>query len=152
MLMTYAVVMVVLGPIAASLATTRERMEWLVGAGLLTSGLGCLLLLLGGGNAWVFGTVFLVGLGQSFSIAAQSALVREHCNAEVLAMGEPAVYGVYRLLERLGNAIGPLLAAVLVLAVGYRSSFVAIGAVTLLCGIGFLIATRRAAEPDLVIA
>ena len=150
MLMTYAVVMVMLAPLAAAYASTRERMEWLVGAGLLISGFGGLLLLAGSGNGWVFAALFLIGLGQSLSIAAQSALVREHCDAEVAALGEPAVYGVYRLLERLGNAMGPLLAGVLVLLFGYRSSFVAIGALVLLCGLAFLAATRRAPEPALV--
>ncbi len=151
-LMTYAVVMVVLSPIAAAMATTRERMEWLVGAGLSISGLGCLLLLFGSGTAWIFATAFLIGLGQSLSIAAQSALVREHCDVEVAAMGEPAVYGVYRLLERLGNALGPLLAGLLVLGFGYRTSFIAGGALVLLCGLCFLYATRRAPTPDLIAA
>jgi len=151
-LMTYAVVMVVLSPIAAAIADSRERMEWLVGAGLLTSGLGGLLLMAGSTSAWIFAAIFLIGLGQSLSIAAQSALVREHCDAEVAAMGEPAVYGVYRLLERLGNAMGPLFAGVLVLFFGYRTSFVAIGALVLLCGLTFLIATRRSPAPALATA
>ena len=144
-LMTYGVVMVVGSPIAAAFATTRERMDALVAAGLLISGLGGLALLAGGDVGWVFAAVFLVGLGQSMSMAAQSALVREHCEAEVGAMGESAVYGVYRLLERLGNAMGPLLAAGLVLAVGYRTSFIAIGAGVFVCGASFLLATRRPA-------
>ena len=151
-LMTYAVVMVVLSPIAATLANSRDRMEWLVAAGLLISGLGCALLLAGGGTPWIFAAAFLIGLGQSLSIAAQSALVREHCDAEVALMGEPAVYGVYRLLERLGNALGPMLAGALVLFFGYRTSFVAIGAMVLLCGLCFLFATRRDPAPALVTA
>ena len=136
-LMTYGVVMVVVAPIAASLATSRERMEWLVGTGLVVSGMGGLLLMAGDDVGWVFAAIFLVGLGQSLSIAPQSALVREHCEAEVAAMGEHAVYGVYRLIERLGNALGPLLAAVLVLTFGYRASFVMTGALVMLCGACF---------------
>ncbi len=151
-LMTYAVMMVLCGPIAAAFATTRERMENLVGAGLLISGSGGLLLLFGGDVLWVFAAIFLVGLGQSLSIAAQSALVREHCEAEVAALGEPTVYGVYRLLERLGNAAGPLLAAALVLAVGYRNSFVITGGAVALCGLFFVLATRRPASPPLASA
>jgi len=58
-----------------------------------------------------FGVVFLLGLGQAMSIAAQSALVSEHCREEIRVYGHDAVYGVYRLLERLGNALGPLLAS-----------------------------------------
>ena len=149
-LMVYAVVMVVLAPIAAALATSRERMEWLVGAGLVVSGIGGVLLFAGASVPWVFAAIFLVGLGQSLSIAAQSALVREHCDAEVAAMGEPAVYGVYRLLERLGNAAGPLLAGVLVLVFGYRTSFVTIGALALLCGVCFVMATRHPPRRALV--
>jgi predicted MFS family arabinose efflux permease len=142
-LMLYGVVMVVVSPLAASLATTRERMEWLVGAGLLLSGIGTLLLMAGTHVGWIFAAVFMIGLGQSLSIAAQSALVREHCDQEVSAIGEPAVYGVYRLLERLGNALGPLLAAVLLTAFGYRTGFVATGSAVALCGLVFILATRR---------
>jgi predicted MFS family arabinose efflux permease len=142
-LMVYGVVMVVISPLAASYATTRERMEWLVGSGLLLSGIGTLLLMAGDHIGWVFVAVTLVGLGQSLSIAAQSALVREHCDAEVATMGEPAVYGVYRLLERMGNAIGPMLAALLLTFFGYRTGFMATGAAVALCGLAFIMATRR---------
>jgi hypothetical protein len=61
----------------------------------------------------------------------------------VARIGEGAVYGVYRLLERMGNAAGPLIAAVLVMNFGYRTSFVAIGGGVLLCGVAFLLATSR---------
>ena len=151
-LMVYAVVMVVFSPIAASLATSRERMETQVGAGLLISGLGGLLLFIGGSVGWVFAAISFVGVGQSLSIAAQSALVREHCESEIAVMGEPAVYGVYRLLERLGNAAGPLIAGALVLTLGYRNSFVITGAAVLLCGACFVFATRRAHSPALAAA
>ena len=144
-LMTYAVVMVLLGPVTAGLATNRQRMHGLVGGGLLLSGLGGVLMLGGSGVAWVFLAVILVGLGQSMSIAAQSALLSEHCGAEIKQLGEGVVYGVYRLLERLGNAAGPLIAAVLALHYDYRTGFVAIGAAVCLCGIAFLVATRAAA-------
>ncbi len=141
-LMTYGVMMVMLMPMGALLATTRQRMELLVASGLVVSGLGGLMLWLGHGEAWVYAAVVLVGGGQSLSIAAQSALIREHCDVEVAQMGEPAVYGVYRLLERLGNALGPLLAGALVLTVGYRQSFVIAGATVLCCGVLFFALTR----------
>jgi MFS family permease len=47
------------------------------------------------------------------------------------------VYGVYRLLERIGNALGPLIAGTLVLHFGYRPSFIVIGAAVALCGVLF---------------
>ncbi len=149
-LMTYAVAMVVLAPLTAGWATNRERMHWLVGGGLVVSGLGGVLMLSGAGVGWVFLAVLLVGLGQSMSISAQSALVSEHCQSEIERLGEGTVYGVYRLLERLGNASGPLLAAVLLRWLDYRYSFAALGAGVAVCGIAFLLATRRSAQPALV--
>jgi MFS family permease len=84
------------------------------------------------------------------SISAQSALVGEHCEDEVRRIGEGTVYGVYRLLERMGNAAGPMLAAALVVAVGYRHAFVAIGAAVAACGLIFLIVTRLHRTPAAV--
>ena len=149
-LMSYAAVMVVLAPLTAALATNRERMHLLVGGGLLVSGLGGMLMLAGGGVGWVFMAVALIGLGQSASISAQSALVSEHCEEEIALLGEGVVYGVYRLLERIGNALGPMIAAAMVLLFDYRTSFVAIGGAVFLFGIGFMLATRRSTEPALV--
>jgi MFS family permease len=151
-LMTYGAVMVVMSPLTAALATTRERMHWLVGGGLVVSGLGGALMLAGTGIGWVFAAVVLVGVGQSLSISAQSALVAEHCPAEIAQLGDGIVYGVFRLLERMGNAVGPLIAAGLVLAVGYRSSFVVIGSAVALAGAAFLMATRRESAQALATA
>ena len=151
-LMTYAVVMVVLAPVTAGLAVNRSRMHALVAGGLAVSGLGGMLMLAGGGVGWVFLAVTLVGLGQSMSISAQSALVSEHCAPEIARLGEGVVYGVYRLLERLGNAAGPLIAALLLMHFDHRTGFVAIGAGVLLCGVAFALATRSGPKPALAAA
>ena len=150
LLMCYAVVMVVMSPLTAGLAATRERMQWLVGGGLVVSGLGGALLYAGGDTGWVLAAVLLIGLGQSLSMSAQSALVGEHCPREVQRMGESAVYGVYRLLERMGNAAGPLLAGALVLHYGYRTAFVVIGCGAVVCGALFLLSNGRSRQPALV--
>ena len=52
------------------------------------------------------------------------------------------MYGVYRLLERLGNALGPLLASLLVVFWGYQGAFVAISGLVLFCGLAFTVASR----------
>lgn len=146
LLMTYAVVMVVMAPITAALATTRERMHWLVGGGLVVSGLGGVVVLASGGMGLMFLAVVLIGLGQSMSISAQSALVAEHCTEAIARMGEGVIYGVYRLLERIGNAMGPMLAAGLAVHFNYQTGFVAIGAAVAACGAFFLLATSRQAK------
>ena len=68
----------------------------------------------------------------------------EHCTEEIRIYGHDAVYGVYRLLERLGNALGPLIASLLVIFWGYQGAFVALSAFVLFCGVAFTVATRGA--------
>jgi MFS family permease len=142
MLMVYAVMMVLIVPLSASLSDASMRRDRYVSVGLIISGLSGMLLLVSESFLVLFGVVFLLGLGQALSIAAQSALVAEHCQEEIRIYGHDAVYGVYRLLERLGNALGPLIASILVIFWGYQGAFVAISAIVLFCGIAFTIATR----------
>lgn len=142
MLMVYAVMMVLIVPLSASLSDQSMRRDRYVSVGLIISGLSGMLLLISDSFLLLFGVVFLLGLGQALSIAAQSALVAEHCQEEIRVYGNDAVYGVYRLLERLGNALGPLLASILVVFWGYQGAFIAISAMVLFCGIAFTIATR----------
>jgi MFS family permease len=141
MLMVYAVMMVLIVPLSASLSDATMRRDRYVSIGLIISGWSGLLLL-SDSFLVLFGVVFLLGLGQALSIAAQSALVSEHCSEEIRIYGHDAVYGVYRMLERLGNALGPLIASLLVILWGYQGAFVAISALVLFCGIAFTIATQ----------
>jgi MFS family permease/HAMP domain-containing protein len=142
MLMVYAVLMVLIVPVAAGASDRGTPRERLVAAGLCLSGLGGFLMLASDRFWVIFGLVISLGVGQALSIASQSALVAEHCKEEISRFGTDAVYGVYRLLERLGNAMGPLLASVLVIYYGYEGAFVAISALVVVCGILFVIFTR----------
>jgi MFS family permease len=148
MLMVYAVMMVLIVPLSARLSDSSMRRDRYVSVGLIISGVSGLLLLLSDSFLVLFGVVFLLGLGQALSIAAQSALVAEHCQEEIRIFGHDAVYGVYRLLERLGNAMGPLIASILVVFWGYQGAFVAISAFVLVCGIAFTLATRGSAMQE----
>lgn len=152
LLMVYAIMMVLVVPFAATLSDASMKRERYVALGLVISGLGGFLMLFSESFLVLFAVVFLLGLGQALSIAAQSALVGEHCQDEIRKYGADAVYGVYRFLERLGNALGPLLASLLVVFWGYIGSFVALSALAFACGILFAISMRfgsmHASPPD----
>lgn len=70
-------------------------------------------------------------------------MLSEYCAPEISELGEGVVYGVYRLLERLGNAAGPMIAATLALHFDYRTGFIAIGAGVCACGILFFLFSAR---------
>jgi MFS family permease/HAMP domain-containing protein len=153
MLMVYAVMMVLIVPFAAKFTDRGARRETLVALGLLISGAGGMLLLTSGNFLIVFAVVLCLGLGQALSIASQSALVAELCKEEIERYGDGSVYGVYRMLERLGNALGPLIAGILVVRQGYEGAFVAISGLVLVCGILFALSIaliRRTPPPAVV--
>ena len=137
MLMIYAVMMVILVPLAARLADLHIRRDRLVATGLCISALGGLLMPWAGGVWSLVALVALLGFGQALSIAAQGALVGDFCQREIKQVGEGAVYGTYRLLERTGNALGPLIASVLLLFLDFEQTFAVISAGILLAGIAF---------------
>ncbi len=141
MLLVYAIIMVILVPIAAGFSDAGAKRERFVALGLIVSGLGGLVLLTTGNVLLVFVVVIFLGLGQAVSIASQGALVEDLCGPEIAKYGRDTVYGVYRLLERMGNAVGPLLASVLVIYFNYQGAFVAISALVLFCGVLFALAT-----------
>ncbi len=142
MLMVYAIMMVLVVPFAATMSDASMRRERYVALGLIISGLGGFLLLFSESFLVLFAVVFLLGLGQALSIAAQSALVGEHCQEEIRKYGADAVYGVYRFLERLGNALGPLLASLLVVFWGYTGAFIALSGLAFVCGLLFAASMR----------
>jgi hypothetical protein len=66
-------------------------------------------------------------------------MVAEVCKDEIRTLGQSAVYGVYRMVERMGNASGPLVAAALLELGGFKTAFVAIGVLVLACSAIFAV-------------
>ncbi|MEJ8571566.1 MFS transporter [Microbaculum marinum] len=128
MLMIYPLAMVVLVPMFASFAGKVERRTALVTGGGLLAGAGGLLMLFGADNIYVIAVMLLVlGVGQALSITPQSALVGEfgaHLNGRV---SESSLYGIFRLVERVGNALGPMIAGALLGLYGFSTTVVLIG-------------------------
>ncbi len=73
-------------------------------------------------------------------------MLAQVCASEIAAHGSGPVFGAYRLVERLGNASGPLLAGALAMLVGPASAFVAMAALILGCGLCFLLLAGKAAR------
>jgi sugar phosphate permease len=95
------------------------------------------------GLAGAAALVLLLGIAQAASIAPQAAMVGDIHAGRSGRLGESAIYGVYRLVERLGNAMGPLIAAFLVQAAGFGGAFATIGIAVLVCGVVFYVIFGR---------
>ena len=151
LIMLYSVMMVLLVPVATEAVERLQRRRAarphaaFVAGGLALSGLAGLLMLLPLGLAGAAALVLLLGVAQALSIAPQAALVAEVNAGRVARLGESAVYGVYRLVERLGNAMGPVIAAFLLQLAGFPFAFAAIGGAVLACAIAFYALFRERA-------
>ena len=130
-MMLYGLMMVLITPVAARTAVRVGRPLLFVVLGGLLSGIGLLGVLWSANTQMVLVGIVVLGLAQAVSITPQLSLVSVACPDECKAMGQVTVIGFFRLFERIGSALGPLLAAFLLHVLGYVSAIVAIG-----CGVG----------------
>lgn len=141
--MIYPLLMVLAVPFFAALADRWQARAGFVIAGGMVSGAGALLVPLDPGAMLIVLALALLGLGQSMSIASQSALVADTAAA---AGGRPAgVLGLFRLVERSGNAAGPAGAGLLLAAVGFSFATAFLGAVVVAGAVVFALSGRRSA-------
>lgn len=145
MIMLYSVMMVLLVPwmanwvVALRARRANDPEALFVAIGLALSGLAGLAMALPLGLVSPLILVFLLGVGQSLSISPQAAMVAEVCKDEIRSLGQSAVYGVYRMVERMGNASGPLVAAALLEFGGFKIAFISIGILVLVCAAIFAV-------------
>ncbi|MGQ9368220.1 MFS transporter [Azospirillum sp. ST 5-10] len=136
-MMCYGLLIVVLGPAVSRAADRGGRHALFAGAGGLIAGAGALAVLVAPGVPAVLLGVAALGVGHALNNATQLALVPEVCRAECARLGSTTVFAVYRLLERGGSVLGPLLAAAVADRFGPQAALAALGGVGLAAGAAF---------------
>ena len=137
LMMTYGLIIVLLGPWVSRLADRTGRHALFAGIGGLVGGAGALAILQDPGVPGILAGIAALGVAHALNNATQLALVPEICRAECARMGDSSVFGVYRLLERGGSVAGPLLAAAVADRFGIQAALVTLGALGVLCGTAF---------------
>jgi len=79
------------------------------------------------------------GFAQGLAAAPMLAVLPELCPAESRRFGATGLAALLRLAERVGSMLGPMLAAGLVLHVGYGPAISVIGMVSAAAALGFLL-------------
>ncbi|MBX3539286.1 MAG: MFS transporter [Chelatococcus sp.] len=128
LLMVYPIAMVLLVPAFAALASRLNQRAPFVALGGIVAGLSGLSVLISAEEPLVLALMLgLFGIGQAISIAPQSALVGEFGRGLSGDISESSLYGIFRLVERTGNALGPAFAGFLLGRYGFTSAVVTIG-------------------------
>lgn len=147
LLMIYPIAMVALVPFFASLADRWNMRAHFVAAGGLVAGASALVLLTGATGMLPVAAMLLgLGLGQAISIAPLSGLVGQLGRELPPCISENSIYGIFRLVERTGNALGPLVAGLLLGIYGFSTTAAIIGAAVAACAVLFF-ATIGLARP-----
>ena len=136
MIMLYGVSTLACMPVAARFADRAGRHAAVVAAGGLLAGLGCLASLsdaaFGGPSNAVVIAIVALGFGHALSLTSQIAIVQEIASYHG-GLGQASVIGAYRLVERAGMVLGPVVAGALAASFGYQGAIVGIGVIVLVC-------------------
>ena len=134
MIMLYGVSTLACMPFAARFADRSGRHASVVAIGGLVAGLGCMAGLLDAAVLNPAGAVLIailaLGVGHALSLTSQIAIVQEVASFHG-GLGQASVIGAYRLVERVGMVLGPIVAGALAASFGYQGAMVGIGAIVL---------------------
>ena len=131
--------------VAARFADRSGRHAAVVAAGCAVAGLGCLATLsdtaVGGGFSAVVIAILALGFGHALSLSSEIAIV-QGIAARRGSLHQASMVGAYRLAERAGMVLGPIIAGALAAAYGYRGAIAGIGAIVLVCAALYAISMR----------
>jgi predicted MFS family arabinose efflux permease len=150
-IMAYGVASLALSPLFANLADRWGGHGVAVGAGGMIAGAGMIPMLFDPTPNTLTIAVICLGVGQSLSIAPQFALALLIGEPQIAKYGQGPVVGLYRLVERLGGAAGPFVAAGLVSWLGHMEAMAALGIAAVASALVFsvaLLVLGVADEPD----
>ena len=88
------------------------------------------------------GTALALGVGQAMAISSQAALVPLIQAQYSTNLPTFAWLGTYRFVERLGNAVGPLVASALLVTQGHAFTLMAFGGTAMACALGVYLGLR----------
>ena len=125
--MVYGVATLLFSPIFAKLTDRYQSHGVMVICGGLFTGFGLVPIFFIADKELVLIGIAALGIGQAMSISAQISLVSQLTRAEMNQFGSGRVLGVFRLIERLGAAVGPLVAGALAAMLGVFSATTALG-------------------------
>ena len=126
-MMTYGLAMILLSPLVGYLADAWGRRAGFVTVGGVLAGLAILLLDLKASVLLAVFGVTLLGAAQAIGVSPQLSLVMDVSRAHSERMGAGTVMGIFRLLERIGNVLGPIVLALLIGALGFEAAFLTLG-------------------------
>ncbi len=136
-MMAYGLAIIVLSPFAAKLADRIGRLRWFVTVGGYAASMAMLIIYYYDNTLGLLVSITLLGIAHAIGVSPQLALINDFCQEVVQEVGSGTATGIFRLIERLGNVLGPVIAALLISRFGFRGAFLGIGLLSFVCATCF---------------
>ena len=153
-MMLYGIATLLCVALAARLADRTRSYARMVAIGTGVAGLGCLLNLFtdaANPSYTVIIAIGALGVSHALTLTSQNSIIQQVAVNYRDTIGQASVISAYRLFERIGMAVGPLVAVLLVLQFGYSGAITAFGAILLVLALVFsivmAISQNRLPEP-----
>ena len=85
--------------------------------------------------------ILILGFSHALSVSNQTKMASQLQVVKTVGLGQSL--GIYRLAERLGNVIAPILTAILLSTVGYAMALAVLGVYTVISSLLYLLITRK---------
>ena len=134
-IMVYGLTTIAFVSLAARFADRSGKYSYVVAMGGTIAGLGCIVSLfadsIGSASNAVLIAILTLGFGHALALTSQNAIIQQVAQRYRGTIGRASVISAYRLVERFGMVIGPLIAVALISAFGYRGAIAGFGCIVL---------------------
>lgn len=136
-IMTYYLAIILIGPLAARWADRLGRFQPFIIFGAVISGASSVILLYHA-NMWItVASAAALGVSSAVGTPAAGGQLLKICAEQFPHVPSGSIIGVYRIIERIGGAAGPLVASALAAHYGYAEASGMIGAAVLVAGLAY---------------
>lgn len=136
-MMAYGLAIIALSPLLAKLADRIGQLRWFVSIGGYAAAAAMFVVYYFDSTPGLLASITLLGVAHAIGVSPQLALINDFCKEVVAEVGGGTVTGIFRLIERLGNILGPIIAGLLISQCGYHRTFLGIGLISASCSICF---------------
>ncbi|KQW89118.1 hypothetical protein ASC94_21915 [Massilia sp. Root418] len=132
-MMAYGLAIILLSPAIAKAADRLGRLRGFVSVGGYAAAAAMFVIYFYDSTPGALAAITLLGVAHSIGVSPQLALINDFCQDVVQQVGSGTATGIFRLIERSGNVLGPIIAGLLISQFGFRQAFLGIGLISLLC-------------------
>lgn len=123
-MMAYGLMIIMLSPLVAQFADRAQHRWRFVMLGGYAAALAVAMPLFFEGATGAALAVVGLGIGHAIGVSSQMTLINDRCGEVVKEVGQAAAVGIFRMIERIGMLLGPILLGAMIALSNFVNAFV----------------------------